>query len=277
MILIAGSGSTHTEWALVEQGQVIEQAGTAGLNPFFLSRREISHIIRLELPEYFFKAKLDKVYFYGSGCVNMEKNKQVEASLVAQFRTPSEVYSNLLGSARGLLQHNAGLVAVISTGTNSCYYDGERIIKNATSGGYILGDEGSSAYMGKLLLSDVLKGLVPPDVATKFYDDFRLSPDQILDMVYSHPRPNNSLSQFSMFLADNIDMEYCRKLVYDSFLTFFRRNIVAYEYEKYPLSVVGGTACTFRQLLEQAAEEFGVRLDKIEYSSIEGLVKYHSK
>lgn len=276
MILLAGSGSTHTEWALVERGQIVEQAETAGLNPYFHTRREISHIIRLELPEVFFKTKLEKVYFYGSGCGNLDKIKQVEASLVAQFRTPAEVYSDLLGAARGLLQHNPGLAALISTGTNSCFYDGERIVKNIMPCGYVLGDEGSSAYMGKLLLSDVLKELVPPYVITKFYDHYKLTPDQIMDMVYSQPQPNNVLSQFSTFLYDNLDLDYCRKLVYESFLTFFRRNLIAYDYEKYPLCVAGSTACTFRHLLEQAAEEFGVRIAKIEPSAIEGLIKYHS-
>lgn len=276
MILIAGSGSTHTDWALVDRGQVVERAETAGLNPYFHTRREISHIIRLELPENFFKTKLERVYFYGSGCANPDKNKVVESSLVAQFRTPTEVHSDLLGSCRGMLQHNPGLVALISTGTNSCFYDGVRIVKNVLPCGYILGDEGSGSYMGKLLLSDVLKELVPPNIITRFYDDFKLTPDQIMDMVYTHPRANNTLAQFTVFLKNHLDLDYCRKLVYDSFLTFFRRNITAYDYEKYPLCITGGTACNFRHLLEQAAEEFGVKIAKIEPSAIEGLVQYHS-
>lgn len=276
MILIAGSGSTHTEWALVEQGQIIEEAQTAGLNPYFHTRREISHIIRLELPDYFFKTKLEKVYFYGSGCANEDKIKIVKSSLVAQFRTPAEVYSDLLGAARGTLANRPGLVGLLSTGSNSCFYDGSKILKNVPPCGYILGDEGSSSYMGKLLLSDILKELVPPYIITKFYDDFQITPSKIMDMVYSQSNANTTISQFSAFLYNHLDWEYCKKLVYDSFLTYFRRNISGYDYENYPLCVVGGTACRFRPLLELAAEEFGVKIEKIEYSAIEGLVKYHS-
>ena len=130
MKIIAESSSTRTEWAIVDGTQVVEHAFTTGLNPYFQSRRELSHSIRLELPEAFFRRRWSHVYFYGAGCANKEKNKMMQSSLVAQFRTPVSVESDLLGAARGLLVHKPGLACIIGTGSNSCLYDGHEIVRN---------------------------------------------------------------------------------------------------------------------------------------------------
>ena len=145
IILIAESSTTRTEWALVDGGEVVEHAFTAGLNPFFKTRREISHSIRLELPPEFFKRRWGHVFFYGAGCSGPEKNKIIESSLVAQFKTPVTVNSDLLGAARGLLVREPGLACILGTGSNSCMYDGNEIVKNVPALGFILGDEGSGA------------------------------------------------------------------------------------------------------------------------------------
>lgn len=129
MKIIADSSSTRTEWVLIDGDKVIERAFTQGLNPYFQTRREISHIIRLELPDTFFRRRWEHVYFYGAGCANVEKTKIMEMSLVAQFKTPVTVESDLLGAARGLLVKESGLACILGTGSNSCYYDGEKIVK----------------------------------------------------------------------------------------------------------------------------------------------------
>ena len=154
MKVIADSSSTRTEWTLVDGTKVVENAVTDGLNPFFLSRREISHSIRLQLPEPFFKRRWDNVYFYGAGCTTDEKKNIIKSSLVAQFKAPVYVESDLLGAARGLLIHEQGLDCILGTGSNSCFYDGRKVVKNVRSLGYILGDEGSGGVLGKLFLSD---------------------------------------------------------------------------------------------------------------------------
>ena len=159
MKIIAESSSTRTEWALVDGERIVEHAFTTGINPFFQSRREISHCIRLELGEAFFRRRWDHVYFYGAGCSSQEKRKIIESSLVAQFKTPVTVESDLLGAARGLLVRSPGIVCILGTGSNSCLYNGEEIVKTVPPLGYILGDEGSGAYMGKLLIADVIRGL----------------------------------------------------------------------------------------------------------------------
>ena len=137
--VIAESTSTHSEWSLVDGSNVVAHAIISGINPYFQTRREISHIIRLELPREFFKRRWDKVLFYGAGCSTPERNKIVESSLVAQFKTPVTVESDLVGAAHGLLQREAGLACILGAGSNSCFYDGEKITKSVTAGGFILG------------------------------------------------------------------------------------------------------------------------------------------
>ena len=277
MKVIAESSSTRTEWTIVDGAEVVEHAFTTGLNPYFQTRRELSHSIRLELPEVFFKRRWEHVYFYGAGCANKEKNKIMESSLVAQFRTPVTVESDLLGAARGLLVRQPGLACIMGTGSNSCYYDGHEVVKNVPPLGYILGDEGSSAYMGKIFIADVLKGLAPEMLSRRFFEKFNVNQNMLMDEVYSNALPSRSLARFAPFLFDYLDTPYVYDLVYDGFMSFFRRNIVAYDYKNNPLSVVGSTAITFQSVLMKAAADFGVKIAKVLPNSMPGLVEYHAE
>ena len=276
MKIIAESGSTRTEWVLVENNTVIEHAFTEGINPFFQTRREISHSIRLDLPESFFKKRWEQVLFYGAGCTNVDKKKILEASLVAQFKSPVIVESDLLAAARGLLIDRPGIACILGTGSNSCMYDGTVIVKNVRCLGYILGDEGSSAVMGKHFLGDCLKNMAPRYLADAFYEKFRVSADEILDSVYSNPSPNRSLSSFSYFLAEHLDDDYVYSLVYNNLMSFFRRNIAQYDYKSYPVCFMGWVADNYADLLQQVADDFGVTIEKIEKNPMNGLIQYHT-
>ena len=183
MKIIAESSSTRTEWALLDGTEIVEHAFTTGLNPFFQTRREISHAIRLELPEAFFRRRWDHVYFYGAGCSSKEKTKIMESSLVAQFKTPVTVESDLLGAARGLLVREAGLACILGTGSNSCLYNGSEIVKTVAPLGFILGDEGSGAYMGKTFIADMLKGIAPQELIRAFYEKYMVTPNILMDEV----------------------------------------------------------------------------------------------
>ena len=215
--VIAESSSTRTEWALVQGDTIIGHAYTEGLNPFFQTRREISHIIRLGLPAEFFKRRWSHVYYYGAGCSSPEKNKIVESSLVAQFKTPVSVDSDLVGATRGLLVHEPGLACILGTGSNSCLYDGKEIVQRVRSGGHILGDEGTA--------------------------------DMVMDEVYNNPHANRNLRNYSFFLADHLDDEYVYNLVYNEFVRFFERTILQYDYKNYPLCFVGSVACKYSEVL----------------------------
>ena len=227
MKIIADSSTTRTEWVLVDGDRVVERAFTSGMNPFFQTRREISHCIRLELPDSFFRRRWDHVHFYGSGCSSADKNKVMESSLVAQFKTPVTVSSDLLGAARGLLVREPGLACILGTGSNSCLYDGHEIVRNVRALGFILGDEGSNAYLGKTFIADVLKNIAPADLSEAFFEHFSVSPNSIMDEVYSAPMPSRALARYSRFLADHTDNPYVYQLVYAGFMRFFTRNIAA--------------------------------------------------
>ncbi|MGM9869635.1 MAG: hypothetical protein ACI30R_08440 [Sodaliphilus sp.] len=276
MKVIAESSSTRTEWALVQGDKIIEHAYTEGLNPFFQTRREISHIIRLGLPPEFFKRRWSHVYYYGAGCSSPEKNKIVESSLVAQFKTPVTVDSDLVGATRGLLVHEPGLACILGTGSNSCLYDGHQIIKRVRSGGYILGDEGSGAAMGRLFIGDLLKGFVPMDIRNSFVDKFNLTVDLLMDEVYNNPHANRNLRNYGVFLSEHLQNDYVYHLVFNEISRFFERTILQYDYQNYPISFVGSVACQFSEVLLSVAAKYGANIKKIVRASMPGLVTYHT-
>lgn len=275
MILIAESGSTKTEWCLVDRSGIVEHCLTDGINPFFQSRKEISHTIRLQLPQVFFKTKFDRTFFYGAGCSNDEKKNIVKASLEAQFRTPSNIESDLLGAARSLFNNEAGIACILGTGSNSCFYDGISIVKNVKSLGYILGDEGSGASLGKAFLSDCLKGVAPETLVAPFYEKYKINEEEILDYVYTKPFPNRLLSVLSFFLAEHLNHPYVLNLVYRNLRSFFERNILQYDYTNHPIKFVGTVAHMYSDLLYQIAEELKIEIDTIIENPIKGLIRYH--
>ena len=275
-VLIAESSTTRTEWSLIENGQQVDHAFTSGLNPFFMSRREISHSIRLELPPAFFKRRWSHVYFYGAGCSGPEKNKIVEASLVAQFKTPVTVMSDLLGAARGLLVRGPGLACILGTGSNSCFYDGEQIVKNVPALGFILGDEGSGAALGRVFLGDALKGLAPKELTEAFFEKYKVTRAEVLDAVLNNPAATRNLRSYSFFLSEHLDNTYVHDLIAREFRRFFERNVSQYDYKNYPVNFVGSIATTYSEILLEVANDFGATVRKILLSSMPGLVAYHS-
>ena len=277
MKLIAESGSTRTEWALVEDNHLIQRVFTEGLNPFFQTRREISRSVRLGLPEIFFKKKLEQVYYYGAGCTSYEKKNILGASLVAQFKTPIQVESDLLAAARGLFKCEAGIACILGTGSNSCFYNGEEIISNISPLGFILGDEGSGAVLGKLLVGDVLKNQLPSAIKEAFLKQFDLTVPEIIDRVYRQPFPNRFLASLSPFLAQHLDEPAIRTLVLNSFIAFLRRNVMQYDYKQYPAHFIGSVARCYKDILQEAAQQTGIQVGKILQSPMEGLIQYHQK
>ena len=275
MKIIADSSSTRTEWALVDGDTIVEHAFTQGLNPYFQSRRDISHSIRLEIPDAFFKRRWSHIYFYGAGCANLDKRKIMEASLIAQFKTPATVESDLLGAERGLLVRERGIACILGTGSNSCLYDGSQIVKSVRSAGFILGDEGSGAQLGKMFVSDCLKNIAPVELKEEFYARFGINPDAIMNVVYTQPFPNRSLSTYSFFLAKHLDNDYVVDLITRNIRTFFNRNIVQYDYQNEPITFVGLVAYTYADILKSIAAEFGVEISKIVRNSMPGLLDYH--
>ncbi len=228
------------------------------------------------LPESFFKKKLDQVYYYGAGCSSYEKKNILGASLVAQFKTPIRVESDLLAAARGLFKCEAGIACILGTGSNSCFYDGKIIVKNVKAAGYILGDEGSGAVLGKLFLADLLKGLAPKELANEFHEKFRISVNDVMESVYNLPFPNRFLGTIAYFLGDYMDNEYVYNLLTNNLRSFFNRNVCQYDYINYPIRFVGSLAYAYPDILQEVAQEFGVEIDVIEETPMNGLIEFHS-
>ena len=279
MILIADSGSTKTDWCVVENGQPIQQISTKGINPFFQSEEEISNEIATSLLPQLKTNALDAVYFYGAGCGFPDKIAMVHRAITKhlQIKREVEVNTDMLAVAHGLCQHEAGIACIMGTGSNSCYYDGKQIVSNVSPLGFILGDEGSGAVLGKLLVGDILKNQMTPELKEKFLKQFGLTPADIIDHVYRKPFPNRFLASLSPFLAQNIDEPCIHALVLGSFKSFLKRNVMQYEnFRNSKVHFIGSVAFYYKTILAEAAQEMNIQLFTIIKSPMEGLIKYHS-
>lgn len=277
MILIADSGSTKTDWCLVEHGEVLQQIFTKGTNPFFQSEEEISNEIAANLLPQLKTAETDAVYFYGAGCAFPDKIETVRRAILRhlQVKGEVEVSTDMLAAARGLCGHRAGIACIMGTGSNSCYYDGEKIVQNVSPLGFILGDEGSGACLGKLLVGDILKNQMTPELKEKFFSQFNLTPADIIDRVYRKPFPNRFLASLSPFLAQNLNEPCIHSLVLNSFKSFLKRNVMQYDYQNHEVHFIGSVAYYYKDVLAQATDEMGIRLGTILKSPMEGLIAYH--
>ena len=279
MILIADSGSTKTDWCVVENGVLVQQIFTKGTNPFFQSEEEISNEIATALLPELKTDEFDAVYFYGAGCGFPDKIEIVHRAISKQLKVKGnvEVATDMLAAARGLCGREAGIACIMGTGSNSCYYDGENIVANVSPLGFILGDEGSGACLGKLMVGDLLKNQMKPELKEKFLTQFNLTPADIIDRVYRKPFPNRFLASLSPFLAQNINEPCVHELVLNSFKAFFKRNIMQYEnYQNLKVNLIGSVAFYYKEVLAEAAEAMGIQLGTIIQSPMEGLIKYHA-
>ena len=279
MILIADSGSTKTDWCVVEKGELVQQIFTKGTNPFFQSEEEISKEIATALLPELKTNEFEAVYFYGAGCGFPDKIAVVHRALTKHLNVAGnvEVATDMLAAARGLCGREAGIACIMGTGSNSCYYDGESIVANVSPLGFILGDEGSGACLGKLMVGDLLKNQMNPELKEKFLAQFNLTPADIIDRVYRKPFPNRFLASLSPFLAQNISDPCVHDLVLNSFKAFFKRNIMQYEnYQNLKVNLIGSVAYYYKEVLAEAAEAMGIQLGTIIQSPMEGLIKYHA-
>ena len=277
MMLIADSGSTKTDWCVILDNTPIKRIGTKGLNPFFQSEEEIqqelTHSLLPQLPE----GTIDSVYFYGAGCTP-EKAPTLRRAIADSLPVVGNIkaYSDMLAAARGLCGREAGITCILGTGSNSCFYDGKEIVNHISPLGFILGDEGSGAVLGKLLVGDILKNQLSPAIKEAFLKQFDLTVPEIIDRVYRQPFPNRFLASLSPFIAQHLEEPEIRQLVLGSFIAFLRRNVMQYDYTQYPAHFIGSVAHCYKEILQEAAQETGIRIGKILQSPMEGLIQYHS-
>lgn len=275
MILISDSGSTKTDWCVVSGGQILHRFATKGINPFFQTEEEITQEVEENLIPNLKGMSVSAVYFYGAGCAFPEKNEMIRRAINRYLPVPVEVGSDLLAAARALCGKHVGIACIMGTGSNSCQYDGKEIVKQISPLGYVLGDEGSGAVLGKLLVGDLLKNQLSTSLQTCFFSTFNLTPAQIMERVYRLPFPNRFLASLSPFLLENIKEPSIHRLVYNSFEAFFTRNVMQYDYQSYPVHLMGSVAWHYQKQLREVADKLNIRLGTIVQSPVDGLIEYH--
>ncbi|WP_026903016.1 N-acetylglucosamine kinase [Pedobacter glucosidilyticus] len=278
MIIIADGGSTKTNWCLITEDGKKVLFNTEGYNPYFSNTEYILESLKKNIASDLPIAAIKEVNYYGAGVHNDEKAEIVAKAMRAFFiNAKVNIGHDLLAAARALLGDERGFAAILGTGTNTCIYDGEDIEFNIDSLAYILGDEGSGCYIGKKLLSDYIRGYMPENVRAVFWETFKLTPDDILDQVYTKPLPNRFCASFSKFVYDiTVNIEYSRNLVKSSFDDFFKNLVSHYpNYTSYKFNCIGSVAYNFRNILEEVAQEYGMEMGVIIRSPIDNLVDYH--
>lgn len=273
--LIADSGSTKTDWVI----SPLEVIHTQGINPVHQSREVILTILRNELLPCLTTgaaSNVRNVCFYGSG-VRPELETLMEDVLREAFpRTEHvEVHSDMLGAARAVCGRSEGVAAILGTGANSCLYDGERIVANTPALGYVLGDEGSGAVLGRLFLNAVYKGVLSKEIKDAFEASIGVTMADIINKVYRQPLANRFLASLSEFIHEHLDDVAVRQIVIDNFRDFFQKNIVPYGRRDLPVSFVGSVAWHYQQELHEAAATEGFTVDTVVKSPLDGLMAYH--
>jgi glucosamine kinase len=277
MILIVDSGASKSDWAIVKNGKVFKILQSKGISPIFHSSEYIFELVR----EVFLKENLvdqiDNIFFYGAGCIKGHNSDIVESGLSRYFKKSIiDTEGDMIGAARALFGKNNGIACILGTGANSCKYDGSSIIERIPTLGYILGDECSGAYLGKTLINNYFKKIMPSDISNSFKEEFNPVENDVLNKVYKQESPNRYLASFVPFLKKNLNHTYVIDLLENAFHTFISNNIAKYEYfQKYKIGFVGSVSFHFSEILKQVADKNGLNVVKILEKPIEGLIEYH--
>lgn len=283
--LIVDSGSTKTSWCFAflldtSSADGARTVTTEGLNPAVMSAEEVEEKIAKALNHCLQSlsisaADVDNVFFYGAGCISGRAG--VVSESISSILVNARIYvaDDLLGAARALCGHKAGIACILGTGSNSCLYDGENIVAHTPALGYVLGDEGSGAVLGRKFLNAVLKQTLPENIRKRFLQESGLDMAEVINRVYRSPAPNRFLASMSKYIHGYLDEKEVRDIVIDNFEDFIRNNILAYGDEFRTINVVGSIAYHYKEQLTEAASRNGFQIGKIIKSPIEGLIEYH--
>ena len=275
MILIADSGTTKTEWCINTGKETPKTIITSGINPFYQEAENITAILNNEFNA---DKKFDAIYFYGAGCSNSEKQDIVKKALLQVFEVQHIfIGSDLLAAAHSLCQDQPGVACILGTGSNSCYYNGSEISINVSPLGFILGDEGSGAVLGKKLIGDILKKQLPLLLINDFFETYQTTPAEILENVYKRAFPSRYLANYTKFLSKNIRYPEIEDIVITGFREFITRNLLQYpKIDHLPIHFTGSIAFHFEAQLRKAIEENHLILGNIERAPMNGLIRYHN-
>ncbi|ANH83712.1 N-acetylglucosamine kinase [Niabella ginsenosidivorans] len=277
MQLIADAGSTKAEWCLLNNGK-IKTILTSGISPYFLDGSQIEDLLSRELLPRLGRVEVEEVFYYGTGCLNPDNRALVLKSLRRLFKAARvAVWHDVEGAARGLCVHSKGVASILGTGSSSCFYDGKKIRKNNPGLGYVLGDEGSGAYLGRKVIQYYLYNTFDEDLRARFDAAYVTNSAEILERVYKQPLPNRYLAGFARFLADNRGHYMVENIIEDGLNDFFFTHLCKFrEAWKYPVNFVGSIAFGFKDVLKDLCSSYSFELGKILQKPMKGLIEYHS-
>ncbi|WP_026953021.1 N-acetylglucosamine kinase [Algoriphagus mannitolivorans] len=278
MILIADSGSSKTDWRIIHKDGKISQYRGVGFNPYYMTSEEMS----IQMKNDFLVSvseEVEQIFFYGAGCSAPERKQEVAEALNSVFPKASvEVDHDLSAAARATCGHQAGIACILGTGSNSCDYDGGKIIATRPAAGFILGDEGGGCYVGRRFLQDFIHEEMPEKIRTAAIERFHITQNIIQDHVYRQPFPSRYMASFCRFITENAADPYCYNLYYQAFQDFFSKHVCKYEgYEKKPVNFVGSIAFYNSDILRKAARDRGIQVQIIIENPIAGLTLYHQE
>lgn len=275
--LIADSGSTKCEWCLLANGKK-KKIITQGISPYFLTPDQIIELLQKELLKKIKDIVVDEVYYYGTGLGNPANVTLIKKLMKKLFPTAKvEANIDLLAAARAVCGNEKAVACILGTGSNSCFYNGKKIVKNSPGLGYVLGDEGSGAYLGKKVVQHFLYNTFDEDLMLRFTNQFNTGANEILEHVYKMPQPNRYLASFAIFLADNRGHYMVENIIEDGLNDFFFTHLYKYrESWLYPISFVGSVAYGFKDVLKDLCHTYELELGKVLKQPMDGLVEYHS-
>lgn len=275
-MLIADSGSTKTDYRLIQKDGKILQIEGEGIHPYLEEESGIVEKLKKTFISYSME-EIGEVFYYGAGCSSEENKQKVHRAFASVFKEAKIIVEHdLLGAARAACGRNAGLAGILGTGSNCCIFDGEKIIEEFPTSGYILGDEGGGVFMGKKLLKDFIEERMPSDVRQSFDVRYKLSKHDILKRLSTDERPNKFMASFSMFIYHHRDHPYIHDIIEYNFQSFFDVQVKSFaEYQKYPLNLVGSIAFYFQEYIRSIADENDVIIGNVLEKPIAGLTLYH--
>ena len=274
--LIADSGATKAEWCLLQNGKK-KTVFTQGISPYFLTTEQITDLLLKELKPKLKNIQVDEIFYYGTGCANPANAKSVKKAVSKVFLgSKVDVNHDLMAAARALCGKEKGVACILGTGSNSCYYDGKKIVKNSPGLGYVLGDEGSGAYLGKKVIQYYLYGTFDDELKGRFDLTYTTNTAEILESVYKKPLPNRYLASYAKFLADNRGHYMIENIIEDGLNDFFFSHLCKYrETWTLPIHFAGSVAFGFKDVLQQLCNSYEFELGKVMKNPMEGLVEFH--
>jgi len=274
--LIADSGATKAEWCLVSNGKK-KTVFTQGISPYFLNQQQIAELLKKELLPKIKNANIDEVYYYGTGCANPGNALFVKKAIQSVINSKKvSVSHDLMAAARSLCLKSKGVACILGTGSGASYYNGKAIAKTSTGLGYVLGDEGSGAYLGRKVIQYYLYNTFDEDLRSRFDAKFMTNKVEILESVYKKPLPNRYLASFTIFLAENRGHYMIENIIEDGLNDFFFTHLIKFnEIWKMPVHFVGGVAFGFKDVLQELCNSYGFDLGKVLKNPMQGLIEYH--